>query len=105
MVSRNVDIFMVSETKLDETFPTPQFSLQGCCKPYWFDSNRNGDGIILYVRDHITWLLCCSNNSHKNYILIHIDFPRNELDFHSSNYDNLLLLGDLNHGNFISETQ
>lgn len=46
-----------------------------------------------------TWHLCCSCNPHKNYVLINIDFPRNELDLHC---DNLLLLEDFNHRRFMS---
>ena len=49
-----------------------------------------------------TWLLCCSCNPHKNYVLINIDFPRNELDLLSSNCDNLSLLEEFNHRRFMS---
>ena len=42
---------MISETKLDETFPAAQFSLQGFCDPYRFDRNRDGGGIMLYIRE------------------------------------------------------
>ena len=41
-------------------------------------------------------LLCCSYNNHKNSILNYVDALRRELDIHSSNYENVLLLGDLN---------
>ena len=33
MINGNIDIFMKSETKLDETFPAAQFYLQGFCNP------------------------------------------------------------------------
>ena len=84
---------MISETKLDETFPAAQFSLQGFCDPYRIDRNRNGGGIMLYIREDIPspliekklennseyffveinlrkkkWLLCGSYNPHKNSI-------------------------------------
>ena len=42
-----IDIFMTSETKLGETFPAAQFSLQGLWKPNWFDRNQNGGGLFL----------------------------------------------------------
>ena len=112
---------MISETKLDETFAAAQFSLQGFCDPYRFDRNRNGGGIMLYIREDIPsrliekklrnnseyffveinlrkkkWLLCCSYNPHRNSISSHIDFLRRELDLHSSNYENFILLGDFN---------
>ena len=34
MINGNIDIFIISETKLDETFPAAQFSFQGFCDPY-----------------------------------------------------------------------
>ena len=50
-VNGNFDIFMVSETMLDEMFSTTMLSWEGFCKPYRFDRNQNGGGdIILYVR-------------------------------------------------------
>ena len=53
MINGNTVMFMISETKLDETFPAAQFSLQGFCDPYRFDRNRNGGGIMLYIREDI----------------------------------------------------
>ena len=53
MINDNTDIFMISETKLDETFLAAQFSLQGFCDPYRFDRNRNGGGIMLYIKKDI----------------------------------------------------
>ena len=44
---------MISETKLDETFPAAQFYLQGFCDPYQFDRNHKGGGIMLYIREDI----------------------------------------------------
>ena len=45
MINGNIDIFMISETKLEGTFPVVQFSLQGFCCPCRFDRNRSGGGI------------------------------------------------------------
>ena len=109
---------MISETKLDETFPAGQIVLHNFSSDtYQFDCNRNGGGIMLYIREDIPsrliekklrnnseyffveinlrkkkWLLCCSYNPHKNSISTHIDFLRRELDLHSSNYENVILL-------------
>ena len=41
-VQGKVDILIVTETKLDSTFPTSPFAIDGCCEPYRFDRNRNG---------------------------------------------------------------
>ena len=53
MINGNIDIFMITETKLDETFLAAQFSLQGFFDPYQFERNRNGGGIMLYIREDI----------------------------------------------------
>ena len=53
MISGNIAILMISETKLDETFPAAQVLLQGFCIPYSFDRHRNGGGIPLYIREDI----------------------------------------------------
>ena len=53
MISGNIDILMISETKLIETCPPEQFLLQGFCMSYTFDRNRNGGGIMLYIRQDI----------------------------------------------------
>ena len=44
---------MVSETKLDDNFPEGQFLIKGFHSPFRFDRNRNGGGIMLYVREDI----------------------------------------------------
>ena len=52
-INKYVDILLLSETKLDDSFPTVQFSLNGYSKPYRLDRSSNGGGILLYVRDDI----------------------------------------------------
>ena len=121
IINGNIDIFMISETKLDETFPVAQFYLQGFSNPCRIDRNRNGGGIMLYIREDMpsrliekklrnnieyffveinlrkkTRLLCCSYNPHKNSISTHIDFLSRELDLHSSYYEKFIILGDFN---------
>ena len=89
--------------------------------PYRFDCNRNGGGIMLYIREDIAsrlierkvrnkveyffveinlrkkkWLLCCSYNPHKNSISNYVDLLRRELDIHSSNREKFLFLGGFN---------
>ena len=97
-VAQYVDILMLSETKLDSTFPSTQFLINGFSIPYRFDRNSKGGGILLYVRDKIIvlalsryslpphieilffelnlrnrkWLVCCSYNPHKNLIKEHL---------------------------------
>ena len=49
-ITGNVDILMISETKLDNSFPEGQFLIEGYSKPYKIDRNCHGGGIMLYVR-------------------------------------------------------
>ena len=46
----NVDILLISETKIDSSFPTAQFEIG--YTTYRLDRNSNGGGILLYVRRH-----------------------------------------------------
>ena len=105
-ITKYVDILQLSEAKLDDSFPTAQFSLNGFCKPYKFDRSSNGGGILLYVRDDIPsriltdykikdnlvlffvevcirkkkWLLGCSYNPHKSNISNHLHHLNKDLD-------------------------
>ena len=51
LVRGKVDILVITETKLDSTFPTSQFLIEGYSEPYRFDRNRNGGGVLIYVRE------------------------------------------------------
>ena len=51
-VQGKVDILIVTATKLDSTFPTSQFVIDGYREPYRFDRNRNGGSSYLYSRRH-----------------------------------------------------
>ena len=44
---------MVSETKIDDTFPLAQFCVEGYSTPYRLDGTCKGGGLLLYVRDDI----------------------------------------------------
>ena len=97
-VAQYLDILILSETKLDSTFPSIQFLINGFSVPHRIDRNSKGGDILLYVRDkmivlplnrhslplHVEvlffelnlrnrkWLVCCSYNLHKNIIKEHL---------------------------------
>ena len=49
-----IDILMISETKLDNTFLYALlYHLQDFSNPYRLDRNCHGGGILVYVRDNI----------------------------------------------------
>ena len=121
-ITKYVDVLLLSETKLDDSFPTAQFLLNGFCKPYRLDRSSNGGGILLYVRDDIPsrlltdykikdnlelffvevnirkkkWLFGCSYNPHKNNISNHLHHLNKDLDVYLNSFDNILIMGDLN---------
>ena len=49
----NVDILMVTETKIDKFFPTVQFIIPGFTSLYLFDRTKDGGGILVYVKEDI----------------------------------------------------
>ena len=89
-----VDILMVSETKIDESFPLGQLKVNGFNAPFRLDRNINGAGITLFVREDIPakliasetlpvevldvevklrkqkWLISCSYNPNKSNVNI-----------------------------------
>ena len=48
-----MDLFLVSEIKLDDSFPTAQFLIKGFSASYRFDRNSKGRGLLLYNRKNI----------------------------------------------------
>ena len=52
-VKNTVDILMISETKLNDSFPTAQFLLHGFIAPYRLDRNWKGGGVLLCIREDI----------------------------------------------------
>ena len=52
-ISGYVDILLITETKLDNSFPCPQFHIKGYSTPYRRDRNAHGGGILLYNKEGI----------------------------------------------------
>ena len=119
-IKDNIDIFMISETKLDDSFPLGQFLIEGFTL-YRRDRDRKGGGIMFFVREDIPskivfksnntvfegiaieinlrkqkWLICFSYNPHKNLIGTHINHISNILDTNLAKYEKYLVIGDLN---------
>ena len=51
MVWDKLFFLMISETKLDSSFPDAQFYMKSCSNPYRLDRNSKGGGKIVYVRE------------------------------------------------------
>ena len=52
-INPNLDLLLVSVTKLDDSFPTPRFLMSGFCKPYRLDRCSNGGALLLYIKEDI----------------------------------------------------
>ena len=113
---------MIFETKIDDSFPIANFLIDGFGQPYRTDRNSSSGGIMLYVREDIpsnhlkveslpveglyvelklrseNWLINCSYNPNRNAIGNHLEALNDFLDFDSSSYNNIVILGDFNVG-------
>ena len=120
MISGRVDILLISETKLDASFPAPQFFLPGYSEPRRLDRTANGGGLLLYLRDDIPakplpilmgnieciiheviiskkkWLLLGIYNPNKSQISNFLSTLDKILCHYLSSYDNVLIIGDFN---------
>ena len=52
MPHNNLDILLISETKIDFSSSTAQFQIEGYTT-YRLDRNANGGGKFLYIREYI----------------------------------------------------
>ena len=53
VTNNNIDIQMISDTKLDPSFPVGQFFIHGFSELYRLDRNSNGGGILLYILENL----------------------------------------------------
>ena len=120
LVKGNIDILMISETKVDDSFPRGQFFINGFSAPFRLDRNKNGGGIMLFIREDIPatlksienppieaffveltikkkkWLLSCNYNNHNRNLENHLSALAKSLDSYVPKYDHFLILGDFN---------
>ena len=121
LITGNIDIFLITESKIDSTFPTSQFKIPGYQLPYRKDRSKHGGGVLLYVRDDIPsrllqfkfdseieciiieisiykrkWLVMGLYNPKGHQIINFLSIIRRNLDYYFRLYDNIILLGDFN---------
>ena len=121
LIKDNVDILLISETKLDDTYPVGQFLIEGYSEPIRLDRNCHGGGLLFYMRSDLPckelkcqlptgveaifleltirkskWVIVGTYNPHKEKISYFLSKIGNELDKLLPKYENILLLGDSN---------
>ena len=108
--------------KLDSSFPSNQFQIDGFTTSYRLDRNQNGGDIMLYIREDIPlkslteikldneienifieinlrskkWLVSGSYSPKLSHIKNHLQEIGKGLDYYSSKYENFIVLGDFN---------
>ena len=126
MIKNSIDILVITESKLDSSFPANQFLIDGFSKPFRLDKSSKSAGVLIYVRDdipsrklkcHISseqnrgsfegifveinlrkqkWLLFGGYSSHKRDISHFLRILGSQIDYYLGSYDNIILLGDFN---------
>ena len=65
-IASYIDVLMISETKIDEPFPTSQFLIDSFSSPYRLGRNANRGNILVYFKkDNINKSLKILNSSIK----------------------------------------
>ena len=67
VIGKNLDILCIQETKLDSSFPPHQFIIDGYSEPYRLDRNRDGGGVLIYVREDIP-SKCLTKHNFTKYV-------------------------------------
>ena len=120
MIRDNVDILVIAETKIDSSFPSNQFQIEGYKTPYRLDISERSGGILVYVKDNLitkelkvtmtrdTQSVFCELNlrTHKWLIVKIYRLPQQDLKYffeHISHildqhqcYENVVVIGDFN---------
>ena len=73
-VSGNVDVLVLSETKIDKSFPEHQFKIPGFCTPFRLDRDRFDGGILVYVQENIPAKLLSSEAKTIEDVFIVLNF-------------------------------
>ena len=122
LIVGKVGLLLISETKIDDTFPSAQFQISGFSTPFRLDRTQNGGGIMLYVREDIPakrihsniisenfecffveinlykkkWLIVSTYNPCRRIISSHLDTLRKCMDHFLTHYENFVIMGDFN---------
>ena len=121
IIKDNIDILFLSETKLDQSYPTVQFEINGY-RSIRLDRDKHGGGILFFIRDDLPckelkshtlpsdiegifieitirktkYLIMGAYSPHKDKISYFLENVSKELDKFLPSYENIMLLGDFN---------
>ena len=122
VTGNNIDVLCIAETKLNKSFPVPQFVVEGFKTPYRLDVSDTSGGLLLYVNRQLPsrrlyrcpipadiqvivvelnlrkhkWLLLSIYRPPSQTLSYFIDMISRIIDFYSVTYENIVILGDFN---------
>ena len=67
LVMGNLDIFVKTESKLDESFHINQFCIDGFLPPFRLDRTSKGGGVLIYAKDDIPCRLLTNHIFQPNF--------------------------------------
>ena len=77
MLDQNIDFFLISETKLNDSFPLTQFKIEGFTTPYRYNRNDKGGGHLLYIMEDISLrLLQCKSQCNIENLSVEINLKK-----------------------------
>ena len=78
---RNLDILLITETKIDSSFPEAQFDIDGFTIPYRVDRDCHGGGIVLFIRQDIPSKLLINLKISENLegVFVELNFRRKKM--------------------------
>ena len=75
-VRGSINILMISETKLDASFATSQYLINGYTAPYRLNRNGKGGGILVYVREDVPSKLITANFPNEEGFFLEINLRK-----------------------------
>ena len=92
IISGKVDVMIIVKTKLDDSYPTSQFYIDGYSEPFRRDRNKYGGYTLIYIREDIPWKIL---DNHKlpddiQRLVVKLNFRKSKLlllaTFHPPNH-------------------
>ena len=79
IIRGKIDILVITEFKLDDTFPENQFLIGGFSSPYRLDRDSNGGGAIIFVREDLPCRILKSHNKPDHFDGIVLEINRRKV--------------------------
>ena len=80
IIKNEIDIFMISETKIDNSFLISQFTMTGYSVPFRLDRTSCGGGILLFVReDNLCKIIKTDCNADSEVIFVEINLKKKKM--------------------------